>query len=204
MLPHEIMLWAETPSNYQYLKSIAAFIVVGDQTKQLGSDEAIDIPDIVGFRPFKTHMYGSAPYIGSGGPVPCQSEEWNASKYKADMHLHPSDLQLHEKFQPFDERFMQHFEIDGPGGEVVTEVHVRHDARAIRLVTNRQREYCWGIQKQQVNWYSKVASEDECIVGLSVCFGDLNGWSWAAKMFSHWKVSEVGVVVCKKDGGTWK
>lgn len=205
MLPHEIFLWAETAEKYQSLSAIEAFIVISGQCTS--GNETWDIPDLIGFRSLGTYRYGHLPCIGNGGPVPSMDiEEWRKgmSRGKEDdgKQLNPSDLNLRENFRQWDPRFMQRFDIDGAGGEIVTEVHVSVDYKAIRLVTNLGRHCYWG-EERRGHWLDYVVGEDEAILGLSVCFGRLGGWSWSAKMYSHWKVSEIGLVLGKKDGGKW-
>ncbi|KAF2002070.1 hypothetical protein P154DRAFT_562204 [Amniculicola lignicola CBS 123094] len=46
---------------------------------------------------------------------------------------------------------ISHFQIDGPGGEFVTEIHVADEAKAIKLVTNRGRE-CFFGEEYQNHW----------------------------------------------------
>lgn len=109
-----------------------------------------------------------------------------------------SELKIHKSLKPFEEADMSHFAIDGPGGEVVTEVHMSNDMNAIKLRTNRERECYWG-EGNKTDWVIKHAAEGEVIVGLSCCFGRLGGWSWSAKKYSHWQLSDVGVVTMKMD-----
>lgn len=143
--------------------------------------------------------------------MPNQDPDWNESRYTKNQldgdgkpvpPLNPSSLSLSSQFSPFDSNFMRHLDIDGPAGEEIIQVDVSEDFKAIKLITNKGRECYWG-EERRGQWHSRVASEEECIVGLSVCFGRLGGWSWKAKMYSHWKVSEIGVVVCRRDGGMW-
>lgn len=171
------------------------------------------IPDLMGFAAFRSGEDRASQQVGTFGPVPSQSPEWNEEGWygskkwvneegKPVKPLNPSDLNLVDTLQPFEEKHTSHFDIDGPGGEEVTEVHVSDDFKAIKLKTNWDRECYWG-EGERNQWYSKIASEDECIMGLSVCFGRLGGWSWKAKMYSHWKLSDVGVVLARRDGRMW-
>lgn len=192
MLPHEVLLWAEFPSHYKYLDCLSCF-QVASSTGSSGNDDDGDFHgrDIVGFQIRKVHAFGVAPHIGTGGPVPAQHPKWHEVR-------DPSELNLHNALTPFEEANMRHFVIDGPGGEVVTEVYVSDDMNAIKLRTNRGRECYWG-EENKLHWLSKEAAEGEVIVGLSCCFGRLSGWSWSAKMHSHWKLSNLGVVTMKLD-----
>lgn len=205
MLPHEILLWAETADAYQFLTSIEAFAVVAGNC--VSGNGTWDIPDLIGFRSVSTHRDSTQSFIGNGGPVPSMNgEEWRKGMSRGNeddgKQLNPSDLDLHQHFKQWDPAFMQKFEIDGAGGEIVSEVHFSLDCKAIRLVTNLGRQCYWGEERRE-HWLDYVAGEDEVILGLSACFGTLGGWSSSAKMYSHWKVSEIGVVLGKKDGGRW-
>jgi hypothetical protein len=191
MLPYQVLIWAEGASEYQYLKRISCFEVVSG--KSASSDGVRDMIDIVGLWLTKTHEHGKAPHIGTGGPVPSQHPDFQSCK-------NPSELGLHKRFGAFEEANMRHFDIDGPGGEVVNEVHVSSDMKALKLVTNRARECYWGERKRET-WHVKRANHGELIVGLSCCFGQLGGWSWGAKIYSHWKLSDVGVVTTRIGDG---
>jgi hypothetical protein len=45
----------------------------------------------------------------------------------------------------------------------------------------------------------KKVEKDEVILGLSLCFGRLAGWSEARQIWSHWSLLDVGVLYCKVD-----
>ncbi|OAL57354.1 hypothetical protein IQ07DRAFT_528128 [Pyrenochaeta sp. DS3sAY3a] len=179
IIPSEILLWTESPENYIYLARLSCLQIVSD---------------IVGIVPTKTHKYGAAAHVGTGGPVPAQFSKWAAV-------TGPRDLKMHDFLKPWAEKNMLHFDIDGPGGEVVSEVHVSQGVEAVRLVTNRGRSCVWGKQREWDEWDVNRAADDEVIVGLSCAFGRLGGRSTKAMMYSHWALSEVGVVTMKKDFG---
>jgi hypothetical protein len=136
--------------------------------------------------------HGAASIIGLGetgtkGPVPAQlGEGWRANR-------------PHETFnwggkKRWEDGDMAHFEVDAPGGECVVEVHVSQDRSAFRLVTNRRREGVFGDGKGK-EWDVQRAGEGEEIVGLSLCYGRPGGWSDGMKMWSHWGLSDLAVVV---------
>jgi hypothetical protein len=181
MLPHHIICWAQTPTSYSVLQRIC-FLQVRD-------DHGLSI---LGIWQKTTNKYGSAEHIGTAGPVPAQlPDEWARV---GDV----KSLGLWDKVKSWDERFMAYFEIDGPGGEVVCEVHVTRDRRAVRLVSSWGREGVFGDVGEGVReWDVKRAGEGEVVVGLSACFGRLRGWSEGARRWSHWGLSDVGVVVAR-------
>ncbi|GME25859.1 hypothetical protein GTA08_BOTSDO09438 [Neofusicoccum parvum] len=88
----------------------------------------------------------------------------------------------------WEEDNMVHFEINGPGGEVVTRVEVamHENPKAIKLFTNRGRETYWGEQKVE-NWRVLEVPQGETIVGLVFAFGQSSGWNNETKT----NVSEV-------------
>lgn len=211
ILPHHLLIWSQTAEELKQLRRISAYNIVAGHCSS-GTDRW-PVPDLLGFASFREGEERPLGQVGTFGPVPCQAPEWNedgwyaSNKWKDEdgkpvKPLNPSDLELSTKFQPFDEEHTLHFDVDGPGGEEVTQVHVSTDFKAIKLMTNKGRECYWG-EGRRGQWFSRVASDEECIVGLSVCFGRLGGYSWRSKMYSHWKVSEVGVVLARRDGELW-
>lgn len=212
MLSHDLLLWGESTEALRRLRRISVFNIVAGYCSS-GSGERWPIPDLLGFAYFIEGNEESSKYVGTFGPVPCQTPEWkeegwySAAKWTAEdgkpiKPLNPSDLNLRQKIPHFDEKHMLHFDVDGPEGEEVTEVHVSMDFKAVKLKTNRGKECYWGEERRD-QWHSRIAGDEEYIAGLSVCFGRLGGYSWRAKMYSHWRLSEVGVVLARRDGGTW-
>ncbi|KAF1846217.1 uncharacterized protein K460DRAFT_386525 [Cucurbitaria berberidis CBS 394.84] len=185
MCPHEIILWAESPERYQDLSRISCFQVVGG-TKQSG-DRVWEVPDILAISAEKIQGHGT--HVGEIRPVAAQHPDFHKC-------TNLSELELSKKSKSFDEANMSKFTIDGPGGEMVTEVHVSDDFGAIKLFTNRNRECYWG-EEDRNDWFVKRAEQGECIVGLSCCFARLGGWSTSAKLHSHWRLSDLGVVTMR-------
>ncbi|KAF1944979.1 hypothetical protein EJ02DRAFT_420029 [Clathrospora elynae] len=209
MVPTDIFLWAQTPSLLPEVTAIECFQVIDARSVNMPNG-TWNTPEIVGLRPGAHNQYGGrGPHVGEGGPVPSQHKDW-ASGSKPLRQV----CQENRKAFPgsaFHALSTVCFSVDGKAGEVITEVHVDEDYRAIKLVTNKEREGYFG-QKGRTNWHVKVAEEGEVLMGLATCFGSLGGWSEERRMWSHWKLSRVGVVSCKvgeqKDGDTvgkeWK
>lgn len=164
------------------------------------------VRELLGFASFHDGSPRSTHYVGTFGPVAAQIPHWDTDGCSSEhvdgerKTLAPLKLHLSSQYKPFDTKHMSHFDIDGLGGEEVNEVHVRTDFKAMKLKTNRGRECHWGEEGSEGEWYYGKASEEEFIAGLSVCFGGLGGWSVKAKMHSHWKLSELGVVLARRDG----
>lgn len=76
------------------------------------------------------------------------------------------------------------FNIDGNGGEVVTEISVAmHEApKAIKLRTNRGREVYWGEEQAQ-NWNTLRASHGMTLIGIVMTFANASGFSWDSKTY---------------------
>lgn len=188
MVPWDVLLWADTAESYKGLQSISCFLPIGGH----GSDfqTSWPIPDIVGLRCKKIGGSDCASYVGTGGPVPAQCSEWGRMQNaKTDLESWYTSTEL----KSFDNANMNHFDIDGPGGEVITEVHISNEAKALRLLTNRGRGCFWGEENRQ-QWTQYRVGEDELIVGLVCAFGNLGGWSWGVKMYSHWNLSGLAVI----------
>lgn len=120
-----------------------------------------------------------------------------------------TELDMWKKKSAWEEECMQHFEIDGVGGEVVSEVHTTRDRKRFKVVTDRRRVGKFGDAREVEveveggggEWDVLRAKEGDVIVGLSACFGQVAGWSKGATMWSHWCLSGLGVVCMKmKDG----
>lgn len=82
--------------------------------------------------------------------------------------------------------------------ESITEVHIEHQYRALKLVTQSGRVGYFGLPGCK-DWWVRKAVEGEQFVGISTCFGSLGGWSQMAMRWSHWKLSSVGVVFERVD-----
>ena len=191
MVPLELFQWVMDPEEYKHLTCIMCFQPVGGQVHS--GDKIFNVPDIVGFSAEYTSEHSGPRVAGSGGPVPSQGEKWTEG-----THLPNEETDL-EKLKPFDADSTVRFDIDGPGGEVITEVHVSHDSKAIKLRTNRERE-CFFGEERRSDWVIKRAGPGEMIVGFSICFGTVGGRNWKTNMSSHWKMSEIGVLMLEVDG----
>jgi hypothetical protein len=169
------------------------------------SSSSVSAPEIVGIRPSAwNRLGGSGHTVGTGNPVPFQHPFWLTSnkplrELQQELYkMYPSDIQGYGT--AFNPRFTKSFPIDGKAGEKVTEVHVSEDYRALRLVTNTGRDVTFGQpSSSDLMWHARVAAADEVFLGFSVQFGALSGWSETMKMFSHMRLSGVGVVFVRVD-----
>lgn len=198
MVPHTIFLCASTPRSYQYLTAIDMFEVSRGSVMTRRGGETWYSREILGMRLVDSHKHGNPGYVGSAGPVPAMVAEWRDPDEPEMPRLQPSSLNMQKTFGPFCSSHTTSFEIDGFGGEIITEVHVSYDCRAIMLVTNFEQECSWGEEGKE-DWHVETAQEGEVICGLVLGFGALGGWSRRAMMWSHWRVSTFGVVYMKDD-----
>ena len=186
MVPHETLLWANNFNVLHTLTQISALQVNGSFIET--SSENQPMLDIIGIRAYNGGPHFMPPHIGTYTPVPALRTNWN------ECQRLPSVMELRD-FTDFNEANMSHFDIDGPGGEIVTEVHFSPTFSGLKLVTNRGRECCWANHGAH-DWVVKKAAHGKVIVGISGCFGNLSGWSQGAKAYSHWKLSDVGIIEC--------
>jgi hypothetical protein len=184
MLSHQLLHWK--------CKSLVRITALQAQGDTDGSGK--EIYDIIGMKPgYPPHPSpppGLTPkpsHIGTIDPVPAKYgiQNWRAASQAPG-------IKLHKPFKSPDAKTRKTLDID-----LVNEVSLSHDARSIKLSTNRGRSEVFGheTKEEDYRWVSYTAKQGECIVGLSVCFGRLSGWSPGAKMWSHWAVSDVGVML---------
>jgi len=179
MLPYQLHLWAEH-NNHKYLQRIMTFEIADENGKA----------SILGLTHKTTHAYGGQDTMGNAGPVPAQmGERWKKAKSTNELELWKRGPQT------WDENYTKHFDIDGPGGEVVREVHVTSNRRGFKLVTNWGREGLFGETEGVNSWEVRKARKGKVVVGLTACFGHLGGWSEGAQAWSHFGLWDLGVVV---------
>ncbi|KAH7406456.1 hypothetical protein DE146DRAFT_753024 [Phaeosphaeria sp. MPI-PUGE-AT-0046c] len=177
-LPYTTLIWAESIKGYTFLTRISTLQVADEYSTA----------SIIGMKATTTHGRQDA---GTDGPVPAQiMDTWSKVSDFAS-------LDLWNQKKHWDEESMRHFEIDGAGGERVVEVHVTLDRKSVKLVTDCAREGVFGDGGEGKEWDIKRAGEGEVIVGLSVCFGRLGGWSESTRMWSHYGASDFGVIIAK-------
>jgi hypothetical protein len=187
------------------------------------------IPEILSIRP-GTHnsLSGYGYTVGNGGyPVPFQHPLWHSFPHTKPLQDIPSEVhELYPSTTPqhgraFNPLFTKEFAVEGDKGERIMEVGVSGDYEALRFVTNRGREVVfgdenWGKGKERKEdeeggkeegkeggtkgWYTRVAAPDEVFLGITTQFGKLSAWSEGMKMWSHMRLSGVGVVFVRVDG----
>lgn len=187
VLPLEALIWAKNAEDLRTIKRISAYVTEGGTISGTGDDGqsfSRIYHDVCGARfEYVPDCKQPKRFVGIG------KEVWDD-----------------DTGGDWEEDNMVHFEIDGPGGEVVTRVEVAmHEnpkamkVRAIgssalvvaaellkQLFTNRGRETYWGEQKVE-NWRVLEVPQGETVVGLVFAFGQPSGWNNETKT----NVSEV-------------
>ncbi|KAG9194263.1 hypothetical protein G6011_04298 [Alternaria panax] len=167
--------------------------------------------EIVGISPGPHNVYGGRGRgVGYEGPVPAQHPRWTLGMkplrealtemwkelYKNNVRqFGQPQNQQNGTFGSYDHKDIAVFPLDS---ESITEVHVEHQYRALKFVTQSGRVGCFGVPGCK-DWWVRKAVKGERFVGISTCFGSLGGWSQTAMMWSHWKLSRVGVVFERVD-----
>ena len=193
MMPHSPFIWADFPHAYEHLKRISALQLPSGSVD--GNSEPITSTlDITALQYTRDQPVTTEPqHVGNAMPARAMRPDWNECldpKSNADA----LDLTV------FNQAHTHAFDIDGAGGETVTEVHFSPASGALKLVTNRGRESAFN-HGEQSDWVVKTTPPGHVIVGLSCCFGKLSGWSQAASLFSHWKLSDLGVITIEVKEG---
>lgn len=191
MVPWYTCLWAPDLASHTSLQRISCF-------QPTGGAPCVN-PYITGF---ELEYTDGRRLGGNGGPVPVQCPNWqNVTDPGKELASWTSNTHP----MPFEQISMQHFEIDGTSGEMVTEVYGSRDMEAIKLRTNKNRVGYFGIENKE-NWFHYKVKEGQVIVGLACAFGRLAGWSSSAKMYSHWVLSDLRVLTVSQDylEGKWR
>ncbi|KAL1592714.1 hypothetical protein SLS60_011130 [Paraconiothyrium brasiliense] len=192
MTPWQVCIWTRDASPKSLLKRISCFQPVDGTASN--AKETWSTRHVAGFEVGYTsgHQHLLA---GSGGPEPVQSLNWQEmTDPRKDLVSWIQNTEL----KSFDEDSMEHFYMDGPRGEIITEVHASDDMKAIKLFTNKGRDCYFGESGRQ-QWTEYQVEPGHRIVGLVCAFGRLAGWSWGAKMYSHWVLSGLGVLTVAED-----
>ncbi|RLL96312.1 hypothetical protein CFD26_105094 [Aspergillus turcosus] len=146
LAPCQIIHWASYPRNIRRLESISAWVYTEDSV----------LPDTDAKRPVTNVLGMTAKFTKRG--------------WEPGSHVGLNRRVATEKGYSFYNK-LQRFEIDGSGGEYITEVGVAADQSwsAIKLRTNRDREVVFGQQDASFDKMA-TATEGHAIVGLAAQF----------------------------------
>lgn len=201
MLPYQVLLWAHEPSAYRNLVAISACCVdVGmDRIYSEDAPKVAPVTEIIGLRAEYLEN-GIIKYreVGIGGPVPSMTQRsWTdqgQQKEYGDITLHPDPMPT-----PWSAFNTKRFEIDGQGGEMITQLPYNEEKRGITLRTNRDRESPWVIKKGTAE---QSIDQGQVIVGLAVCFGEKGGGNGEVGAHSHLKLSDATLVAMPVAGAS--
>jgi hypothetical protein len=184
VLPHEVLLWAKQESELKRLTRISALVIEAGTATSFDAtgERSRPIHAVLGLRAeYEERYWEPKRTIGSGRiPEPEDTKVDGAGSTEAKEN---------ETEKPdWPDEHLVHFDIDGPGGEIITEIHVADEAKAIKLRTNRGRESYFG-EVERNSWYVVRPMEEEVLAGMVVCFGTRSGWNWETKKYSHLKTT---------------
>ncbi|KUI67408.1 hypothetical protein VM1G_03131 [Cytospora mali] len=153
VVAHEALIWARDQHDLRSLKRLSGYILFGDTTSSLDArGDGIDIPDICGM---------TAEYSPESGLT--------RRMVGVEKNCPGPDLASEETWE--------NFEIDGPGGEFVTEVQYGVWCRTmLRIRTNRGRECLLGDEKG-LRAQSLTAPPGETLIGLMMAFSEPKGFN---------------------------
>ncbi|OCL02984.1 hypothetical protein AOQ84DRAFT_326619 [Glonium stellatum] len=185
LLPHQVLLWAKEPMELRKLIRISSYVPIGGKASGWpgGVHREWPIHDVLAIRCEFLREYwepkraiGNIPGIEDSCCV-ADSSKWN------------------------DENVLS-FEIDGPGGEIVTQLEISRgeDPKAIKLRTNRGRVTYFG-ELDRNDWDVQRAPEGEYIVGLSMTFGETSGYSDGAGERTYLKMTSITALSMTMDLG---
>ncbi|KAF2136701.1 uncharacterized protein K452DRAFT_312984 [Aplosporella prunicola CBS 121167] len=173
VVPAEPLIWAASEAELKSVQRISVY--------QLN-----DGRDICGAKVEFTPESGiPARVVGNGVAVGTKSED---------------DAEIGGEWQ---EQFVVGFDIDGPGGEVVTAVEVMHDEeiKAMKLRTNRDREVYWGEHNMNnVHFHPATAGPGETIVGIALGFGSQGGFTWTDETYGYSLMNWAATLVMSLQG----
>ncbi|KAK2755681.1 hypothetical protein FQN54_005830 [Arachnomyces sp. PD_36] len=182
LVAHEVLVWAKNGVEFSKVERISAYIceTVVTSLNSAGISEKKCANVVLGLRAQHIERYWEPKrYIG------LRREQNEAG-----------DL-VHWPEPP-----LQHFDIDGPGGERVTEVETAlMDLPAAikqQLRTNWGRECCFGDANQR-NWDIQRAPEGEFIMGLAVAFGRRTMYDGVTGKFTHLSPSSISALAINPD-----
>jgi hypothetical protein len=186
VLPYEVLLWAKEESELKRLTRISALSVEGGISRGYRDGRETEMPthDVLGIRAeYETRYWEPARTVGSGR-IP------QLVDYKAHRSESTERRDSETEKPDWADEYLVHFDFDGPGGEIITEIHVADEAKAIKLRTNRDRWSYFG-EAERNDWHIVRPEEGEVLVGMVVCFGTASGRNWETKTFGHIKTTSV-------------
>ncbi|KAI4908463.1 uncharacterized protein J4E92_010862 [Alternaria infectoria] len=212
MMPNDVFMWNKKNTGIECFQPVATSISMPhDSTALPSSLPATNISspsyqlhtgiDIVGINPGPHDMWGNrGRMVGRRGPILCQSPKWAHDMTEPLQESLKAAWQDMNKTGSGPHPYQQQNTVTFPlNQEDITEVHVEQQYRALKLVTQSGRVGYFG-EPDMRDWFVRKAVGGERIVGISACFGALGGWSESARMWSHLKLSRVGVVFERVDG----
>jgi hypothetical protein len=148
LVAYENIFWALDCSGLSELMRISAHILSSSDRNE--NSQRLSVRGLLGFR---------AEFIEESG---------EPKRYVGAVDLDESTGDILE----WPDEEMEHFDIDGPGGEYIIEIEMAtaEMQKAIKLRINWGREAYFGEETMQETWDVQRAPEGEIIIGLAVTF----------------------------------
>ncbi|KAH8810880.1 hypothetical protein F5884DRAFT_897414 [Xylogone sp. PMI_703] len=147
-VPHEAFIWGGNINELQSLVRLSAHITQAGTVSEIGEDGNRLSRAYFDFRGFR-------------------------AEYNRESHMDLRTVGIGSELDEINqlEEYCVHFDIDGPGGERVTQVEVSQndDCMALRLRTNWDREAIWG--KYRAENSAKTRDLGSPVIGIIVTFG---------------------------------
>ncbi|RFU26663.1 hypothetical protein B7463_g9679, partial [Scytalidium lignicola] len=175
IVPHEALIWAKDQHELRSLVRLTGYVIIGGTLSGWDANhqsQTRPIHDLCGIRADFTNNHHEQRRI-IGIRKESDGSDW---------------LEEH----------CVNFDIDGAGGEVVTEISIaQHEApKAIKLRTNRDREIYWGEEEAR-NWNTLHAPHGMVLIGIVMSFAKASCFSWETKSFAHTKLSSVSALAMR-------
>jgi hypothetical protein len=177
IIPHDVLLWAKEESELKRLVRISALVTKDGIVTDASGSEIHHVHSVLGLRAEYEERYW-------------EPKRSICSKWRHGQSEPGSGGSGEPESQKWPEENLVHFDIDGPGGEIVTEIHVAHDVKAVKLRTNRGRWSYFG-EIDRNGWDVRRPGAGEVLVGMVVSFATRNGFNWETQESGSLKMTTV-------------
>lgn len=173
IVEHEPLIWAKDIEEAHNLRWVTGLILEGNDVRKTENDVV-----------FEQCIRGICAVKAEFAPESGMAIRATGLRVIGDGHDWPEDR-------------CACLEVDGAGGEMITAVSVAQNGypRAIKLITNRGKEICWGEENQPKEvWQTFVAPEGNMFIGIVLSFVTPICWNSDTKVFDSAIQSSVVVL----------
>lgn len=176
MFPHQALIWATSPAELAHIRRISAFAIETHKTYNL-SGEAQPGYSLLGMRVEYEESYSEPPRSIGVGRLPRGYSD-ASSATSSSQRPNKQEVENEGEGEEWPEKYMVHFDIDGPGGEVVELISAAHNGREIKLQTNRGRECNFGEGGSGARTMrADHVGQEYVLAGIAMSFYDTKKWS---------------------------